>query len=144
MDAETKTRRTINYLSDLVDELGLINQGKARQSYEIVYQQFNEAKRYILDSELPYEKLKQEAEMLPNLIKPSLFNRDIGGALTITVLGGLSNPFVIILILTITFPVSLPYLVVRAFIISKTKSKTDEAKLGLLRIVNGLKDGSVK
>src|SRR5258708_9698199 len=144
MVTETKTRRTINYLSDLVDELGLINQGKAKQSYEIVYQQFNEARRYILGSELLDEELRQEVDRLPNLIRPSLFNMNVGGALTVTVLGGLSNPFVTILILTILFPVSLPYLAVRAFMTSKTKSKTDQAKIGLSRIVNRLKDGSMR
>jgi hypothetical protein len=143
MDTEAQTRRTINYLTDIVDELTLINSDEPKLSYEQVYQRFNEARQYILSSFPADEVLRNEAETLPTLVRPTIFNRDKGGILTVAILG-LVNPFATILILTITFPISLPYLTIRAFVTRETKSRTDEAKFRLTRIVNRLKEQTLK
>lgn len=136
MDRETELRRRINYVSDLIDKSDLVLTGDSPLDYYDYYRSHREVIEYLIRWDRDTEG------QTPELIKPNIFNKKLGGFWTITVLG-LLNPFFAILIFTLTFPVSIPYLLIRAIILRRTKNRIEEAKVFLVQSVNRLKEQRV-
>lgn len=137
MDRLTEIRRTIHYVSDLADESERMTTSDAGIDYHEYYRSYGEVIAYLKAAD------ELTGEKIPELVKPNIFNRRIGGLWTIT-LFGLINPFFAILIFTITFPVSIPYLIIRGFTIRKTMDRVEDAKIFLIRILNRLNEQKVE
>jgi hypothetical protein len=137
MDKETEIRRTIKYVSDLINESDRVVTGDTKMDYFEFYKNYREVIEYLNRSN---DKIN---DTVPELVKPNIFNRRLGGLWTITILG-LLNPFFAILIFTITLPVSIPYVFIRGAILRRTKNRIAEAKIFLTRIINGLKEQKVE
>jgi hypothetical protein len=137
MDKETEIRRRIKYVTDLLQKSDSVIKGESKDDYYEYYRNYQEVVVYLNRST---EKI---TDQISKLIKPNIFNKRLGGLWTITVLG-LLNPFFAILIFTITFPVSLPYLVVRGINLRRTKNRIEEAKICLTGIVNKLKEQKIE
>jgi hypothetical protein len=133
MDKETEIRRRINYVADLIQKSDLLIKDESRDDYYEYYRNYREVVAYLNSS------IEKSDDSIPELIKPNIFNKRLGGLWTITVLG-LLNPFFAILILTMTFPVSFPYLIFRGITVIRTKTRIEEAKLYLIGVVNKLKE----
>lgn len=100
MDKETEIRRTINYVSDLINESDRVITSASKIDYFDFYKNYREVIAYLNRTN---DKIN---DTVPELVKPNIFNRRLGGLWTISIFG-LLNPFFAILIITITFPVSL-------------------------------------
>jgi hypothetical protein len=133
MDKLTEIRRTINYISDLIDESERMTKSDAGIDYHEYYRNYGEVIGYLKAAD------GRIGDGIPELVKPNIFNGRIGGLWTIT-LFGLVNPFLAILIFTITFPVSIPYLIIRGFTIRKTMDRIEDAKIFLNHVLNRLNE----
>lgn len=100
MDQETEIRRTINYVADLIQKSDAVMKGETKDDYREYYRNYQEAVTYL-------KQIREINTQLPELVKPTIFNKRLGGLWAISVLG-LFNPFLTILIFTLTLPVSLP------------------------------------
>jgi hypothetical protein len=136
MDRETEKRRTINYLSDLLSKLTTVCAGDTKLFYDQVYSNFIDARQYLVSS--PFDDgLKMKINNIPHLLKPNIFNRQLGSLWTLSILGFI-NPFVTLLILTASFPVSLPLLLIRTLIVRQTKQRLEGARIEINEILNKL------
>jgi hypothetical protein len=86
MDKETEIRRRIYYVTDLIQKSDRVIKGELKVDYYEYYQNYQEVVEYLNRSP---EKINNQA---PELIKPNIFNRRLGGLWTLTALG-LLNPF---------------------------------------------------
>ncbi|MBS1507140.1 MAG: hypothetical protein JSS79_10890 [Bacteroidetes bacterium] len=132
MDKETEIRRKINYVNDLIQKSDDVIKGESNDDYYEYYRTYREVVVYLNSS------TENNSNPIPELIKPNIFNKRLGGLWTITVLG-LLNPFFAILIFTITFPITFPYLITRGLFLTQTKNRVEELKICLTTIVNNLK-----
>ena len=133
MDKETEIRRRINYVTDLIQKSDHVMKGESKIDYYEYYRNYQEVVTYL------NRTTEKTHGQTPELIKPTIFNRQLGGLWTITILG-LFNPYFAIFIFTMTFPVSFPYLVIRGIILSRTKIRIEETKIYLTGMVNKLKE----
>ncbi len=136
MDRETEKRRTINYLSDLVTKLTTVCAGDTKLFYDQLYLNFVEARQYLIAS--PFDDgLKMRINDIPNLVKPNVFNRQLGSHWTLSLLGFI-NPYLTLIIFTFSFPVSFPLLIIRTLVVRQTKLRIDEARIQVNGILNKL------
>lgn len=137
MDKETEIRRRINYVTDLLQKSDATIKGESKEDYYEYYRNYQEVVAYLNRS------TERIADQIPKLIKPNIFNKRLGGLWTIAILG-LLNPFFAILVFAITFPVSLPYLIVRGITLRRTNNRIEEGKIYLTRIVNKLQEQKIE
>ena len=132
MDKATEIRRRINYVTAFIQKSDAVIKGESKDDYYQYYRYYTEVVTYLNSS------TESTSIQIPGLVKPNIFNKRLGGLWTITI-WGLLNPFFAILILTITLPISFPYLVIRGIILARTKNRVEETIICLTQIVNDLK-----
>ncbi len=142
MDEETRRRRTVYYVADLLKKMTAADKSAFEKCYEQVYQNYHEVKSYLATFSVENDELRTEVGTLPVLIRPNFLIRDFEIIWAMTTVLGVLSPFLIIFILLMTFPVSVPFLVIRAAVLRRTRSRVSEAEIVLIRVLNKLKEKS--